>query len=154
MKRSRLVLTFVLVSFILSLPTGCQQQSAIAPNADQKAVLPAKANQDSKPVAKDSKSTIDNRKSQIKKPSPGISLEKTVHNFGELGVREKGECEFKFKNTGQALLKIGKIRSTCGCTVPSLSKTEYKPGEEGVIKVKYSGQSSPGSLRANGLNRR
>ena len=144
MKGSQLVLTFVLVSFILSLPTGCQHQSATAPDADQKAESPAKANQAPKPVAKDSKSTINNRKSQIKKPSPRISFEKTVHNFGEVGIREKGGCEFKFKNTGQALLKIRKIRSTCGCTVPSLSKTEYEPGEEGVIKVKYSGQSKPG----------
>jgi len=101
MKRRQSILTFVLVSLILLLPTGCQQQSAVVPNADQKAELPAKANQDSKPVAKDPKSTIDNRKSQIQRLSPGISFEKTAHNFGELGIREKGECEFKFKNTGQ-----------------------------------------------------
>lgn len=77
---------------------------------------------------------------------PKISFEKTVHDFGELGIREKGECEFRFKNTGQALLKIGRVKQTCGCAVTSLSKKEYEPGEKGAIKVKYSGQSRSGSV--------
>lgn len=77
---------------------------------------------------------------------PKIVFESKVHNFGNLGIKEKAECEFKFKNIGQSLLKIGKIKATCGCTVPSLSKKEYKPGEEGIIKIKYSGQSKPGAV--------
>jgi len=60
---------------------------------------------------------------------PRVSFEKTVHNFGELGIGEKGRSQFKFKNTGMALLKIGGITASCGCTVPTLSKKEYQPGE-------------------------
>ena len=75
---------------------------------------------------------------------PRVSFEKTVHNFGELGIGEKGQCEFRFKNTGTALLKIGKITVSCGCTVPILYKKQYQPGQEGVIKVNYKGKGKPG----------
>ncbi|MHC4337332.1 MAG: DUF1573 domain-containing protein [Planctomycetota bacterium] len=86
------------------------------------------------------------KKPTVVKPSPRISFEKKVHNFGELGIMEKDQCEFRFKNTGTALLKIGEITASCGCTVPSLSKKEYQPGEEGIIEVKYNGKSKPGPV--------
>ncbi len=82
----------------------------------------------------------------VKIAEPKIVFGSKVHNFGNLGIKEKAECEFRFKNAGQAPLKIGKIKSTCGCTVPSLSKKEYEPSEKGVIKIKYSGQNKPGSV--------
>jgi len=88
-----------------------------------------------------------NEKSPEAKPK--ISFEKTVHNFGELDIGQKGECEFQFKNTGSGLLKIGRIKATCGCTVPTLAKKQYQPGERGVIKITYSGQSKPGSVAKN-----
>lgn len=77
---------------------------------------------------------------------PKIVFDSKVYDFGNLGVKKKAKCEFKFKNTGQSLLKIGKIKATCGCTAPSLSKKEYKPGEEGIIKITYSGQDKPGTV--------
>ena len=80
-----------------------------------------------------------------RKAVPKISFEKEVYDFGELAVRQKGKAEFRFKNIGQALLKIVEIKATCGCTVPSLSKKEYEPGEEGLIKIEYSGQNKPGT---------
>ncbi len=75
-----------------------------------------------------------------------LTFEKTVCDLGEISVREKKDCELKFKNTGKGLLAIGEIKSTCGCTVPSLAKKEYKPGEDGVIKISYSGQSNSGAV--------
>jgi hypothetical protein len=69
---------------------------------------------------------------------PIMTFEKTLHDFGEVGPQRKSSCEFRFKNTGTGTLRIRqKIDSTCGCTVPVLSKTEYAPGEEGVIQVTY-----------------
>jgi hypothetical protein len=82
-------------------------------------------------------------------PKPRISFEKLVHDFGELDIGQKGECEFRFKNIGLGVLNISGIKSTCGCTVPTLTKMQYQPGEEGAIKVDYSGQNSPGSVEKN-----
>lgn len=43
------------------------------------------------------------------------------------------------------MLKIGEIKSTCGCTVFSLDKKEYGPGETGIIKITYTTGKFPGS---------
>lgn len=79
-------------------------------------------------------------------PSPKIEFENTVHDFGSINVSSDSRCEFKFTNNGNRLLKIQKIQSTCGCTIPSLAKKIYKPGESGSIKVTYSAGTTKGSV--------
>jgi hypothetical protein len=54
-----------------------------------------------------------------------------------LGQGTKNNCEFKFTNICQALLKIGNIKRTCGCTVFELDRKEHAPGRTGTIKVIY-----------------
>ena len=133
MRRNVWILTSGLVGFLLFWYTGCQQQ------AEQKAQLPAEVVQPSKVAEITQKPPAG-----IKQPSPRISFEKTVYDLGDVGLNESTECEFKFKNTGDGLLKIGKINRSCGCTVPSLSGKEYEPGQEGTIKVTYHTPSRPG----------
>ncbi len=45
---------------------------------------------------------------------------------------------FKFQNVGDDTIEIKKPSSSCGCTVPSLEKTTYAPGEEGEITAVFS----------------
>jgi hypothetical protein len=66
-----------------------------------------------------------------------IKFEKLEINFGEIDEGQTVDLVFKFKNTGDSLLVINNIRSTCGCTVPQLKKRRFKPGEEGNIPVKF-----------------
>lgn len=68
---------------------------------------------------------------------PVIAVENPVHDFGQMGPGARDKCQFKFKNTGTDILKIERIQSTCGCTVPELEKKEYQPGEEGIVKVSF-----------------
>ncbi len=73
---------------------------------------------------------------------PAIAFEETVHDYGEVAPRSQNVCEFRFRNSGTSTLTVGrKIDSTCGCTVPILTQTDYAPGEEGVIKVTYTASS-------------
>lgn len=78
---------------------------------------------------------------------PRITFEKLKHDFGEINPESKNPCEFKFTNTGNALLKIGKIKCPCGCTVATLPKNEYVPGERGILKIVYNSSRSPTSIR-------
>jgi len=78
---------------------------------------------------------------------PRITFEKFTHDFGEISPGTKNPCEFKFTNTGNALLKIGKIKCSCGCTVPTLAKKDYAPGESGTLKIVYNASSSPSAIR-------
>jgi len=79
------------------------------------------------------------------KKGPVITFESLVHDFGKISPGSRNKCTFKFTNTGDEVLKVDKtIKSTCGCTVPKLSKEEYAPGESGVIKVTYTAGGHPG----------
>jgi len=44
---------------------------------------------------------------------------------------------YKFTNTGKETLKITDLSSSCGCTVPSLDKMTYAPGESGVLTAVF-----------------
>ncbi|HUS74116.1 MAG TPA: DUF1573 domain-containing protein [Sedimentisphaerales bacterium] len=78
---------------------------------------------------------------------PEITFEKLMHDFGDVAPGTTNTYEFKFTNTGNALLKIGKIKCSCGCTVAKLIKKEYAPGESGALKIMYSVGSRAGSAR-------
>jgi len=83
--------------------------------------------------------------SKENKSGPEITFESLIHDFGEVGVNTRNNCEFKFKNTGGALLKISKVYAPCGCTVPELTKKQYAPGESGILKATYRAGSKSGS---------
>ena len=42
---------------------------------------------------------------------------------------------YYFENTGKETIRIEELKSSCGCTVPTLDKKIYKPGESGKIKA-------------------
>jgi len=78
---------------------------------------------------------------------PQIAFEVTEHDFGEVGPLTYNHCKFKFTNTGTGILKIGKIKATCGCTVPELDKKEYSPGESGEMSVRYHTNKRAGNTK-------
>ncbi|MFA5553090.1 MAG: DUF1573 domain-containing protein [Phycisphaerae bacterium] len=74
-----------------------------------------------------------------------IVFDKLVHDFGDVAPNSKNNTEFKFTNEGtETLIVKRRIGSTCGCTVPTLDKEEYAPGESGIIKVTYTAAAKPG----------
>ncbi len=127
MRRNCLILTIFVAASACLLQIGPQKQalgaeeSKLKLTAPEPATLPAKA--ETAPEANE--------------PAPKITVEEAVHDFGDIGPGTKNVCEFKFTNTGDGLLKIERIKSTCGCTVPKLTKKEYAPGESGTVKVTY-----------------
>lgn len=70
-----------------------------------------------------------------------IYFEKTRHDYGTIQQGGNGECEFKFTNKGKTNLTLSEVKPSCGCTIPDWPKNAFKPGESGVIKVKYNTQN-------------
>ena len=66
-----------------------------------------------------------------------ITFEKTDIDFGDLESGKTADLEFHFTSSGDETLVIKNISSSCGCTVSKVDKTEYKPGEKGIIPVKF-----------------
>ncbi len=51
---------------------------------------------------------------------------------------EQLEAEFVFVNRADRTVFVGEVTAACGCTVPSLEKTNYAPGEEGKLRAVFS----------------
>ena len=66
-----------------------------------------------------------------------IEFKQETIDYGTIEKGADGIRTFQFTNTGDAPLVISKVKSSCGCTVPSWPDQPIMPGETGEIKVKY-----------------
>ena len=73
---------------------------------------------------------------------PAIVFDKTEHDFGTIENGTPVETVFKYTNSGNSMLVVSNIKSTCGCTVPSNWTKEVAPGETGEFAVKFNGKGN------------
>ncbi len=80
---------------------------------------------------------------------PSIKFDKTEHDFGTFQEKDNVQkCTFTFTNVGDAPLIVNQAVASCGCTVPTYTKTPVAPGEKGTINVTYKGKGKlPGHFR-------
>ena len=71
------------------------------------------------------------------KKAPEITFQKIEYDFGTIAYGSDATCEFVFKNTGKSPLILTKVRSSCGCTIPSWPKTPIKKKKTDKVTVKY-----------------
>lgn len=102
----------------------------VAPKTPTEAITP-------KPVAeKETTKPLDGK-------GPRMKFEQLIVDLGNIDPGSSNPADYKFKNTGDALLKIIKVTPDCGCTQLTLEKKEYEPGESGVMRFKYHAVSRP-----------
>ncbi len=81
------------------------------------------------------------KKQEAKAPAnanaPVFKFEKEVIDYGKVDLNSNGVREFSFTNVGKSPLVISKIKSSCGCTVPTKPTEPIMPGKTGKIGVKY-----------------
>ncbi len=65
--------------------------------------------------------------------TPRIEFEKTTVDFGKVSQVATVSGVFKFKNTGDAVLKLQPPKPSCGCTVAELKPDTLAPGESGEL---------------------
>ena len=81
--------------------------------------------------------------------APIITFEKKIADFGQVGVTSsKKVAEFNFTNTGDGLLKIKEIEKCCG-VVTKVDKTEFAPGESGVVTAEFQAFQKSGLYMKN-----
>jgi hypothetical protein len=66
-----------------------------------------------------------------------ISFSKEKHDFGTILYKKEVAYSFEFTNPGKTMLIINNVKTSCGCTVPEWSKAPIRPGENGLIEIKY-----------------
>ena len=79
----------------------------------------------------------DNPEQRTKEGGKEIFFEEILHDYGEIPVDSDGTWSFAFRNLGEEAIVINRVRSTCGCTVPSWPREPVEPGGSGEITVKY-----------------
>ena len=72
---------------------------------------------------------------------PSIAFNKEVHDFGTIENGTPVETIFEYTNTGNSMLVVSNIKSTCGCTVPQdWSRDPLAPGESASFTVNFNGK--------------
>lgn len=66
-----------------------------------------------------------------------LALDKTEIDFGAFSMGEKKEGLFLLTNTGQNLLVVYDVITSCGCTKTEYSKAPARPGEALELIVRY-----------------
>jgi hypothetical protein len=68
---------------------------------------------------------------------PEVEVQQPIFDFGEVLRGQSVKHTFVFKNSGDALLVVDRVKSTCGCTGVLLSEKNIPPGGEGTIKATF-----------------
>ena len=132
MARNYLVLLFV--GCVLLLQLGCQEQNMPAEKPEAELIT----------LEEKAEAAI-----QSDEGAPIITFENIIDDFGQVGVTSsKKVAEFNFTNTGEGLLKIKEIERCCG-VVTKVDKTEYAPGESGVVKAEFQAFQKAGLYMKN-----
>ncbi len=80
---------------------------------------------------------------EVAAKAPRAVLVQAIHDFGEVVYGHKVSHEFKVRNTGNAMLEIARVNSTCNCTVVDFD-AKIPPGGEGKISVVVSTETQGG----------
>jgi hypothetical protein len=75
-------------------------------------------------------------------------FEVKTHDFGSVARSAKAEFEFVLTNLYQEDIHIAGVRTSCGCTTPSVTKSLLKTYEKGAVVAKFNTQSFLGSKGA------
>jgi hypothetical protein len=163
MKTSFLVSSLLIFVFILLVCVGCQDAAVNGEDPDDggKVVVPVDVDppepidiEVDPPKAIDPPKLVDVKveppkpadNDVKKKVGPKIEFESVVVDLGEIPPKSKNPFKFKFKNVGDAPLKILNVSKVCGCTQPTWERRSYAPGESGVVKVTFTAGGTVGKV--------
>ncbi len=151
MKRNCLILAAFAAGCLLLLQIGCQEE-AKAPEGSKTVLVRQSAGPNEPMIGPTKTETVPeaNKPSPSGgrgEPAPKITFEKVIHDFGKIGSKSNNSCEFKFRNTGDSLLKIGKIEKCCSFSAKLKgNKKDYAPGESGTVIITFNASRFRGAL--------
>jgi hypothetical protein len=82
-------------------------------------------------------SCITKNEQQAKSSGTEIFFAESTYDYGQIEVDSDGIYKIEFKNLGEDAIIINRVRSSCGCTIPSWPREPIESKGKGVIEVKY-----------------
>lgn len=83
---------------------------------------------------------------QFNNKIPKLVISKSSHDFGDVEEGKVVSAKIDLKNTGNDILKIDNVKTTCGCTAALLSSKTIKPGEAGNLRIDLDTANREGKL--------
>jgi len=77
--------------------------------------------------------------------APRLEFERTEFDFGMVKKNTSVSTDFVFTNTGKSPLNIRALKPNCGCTVSTLEKYDFAPGESGTMHVEFNSTGRRGT---------
>lgn len=78
--------------------------------------------------------------------TPKLKLSKNQHDFGKVEEGKLVEVKIGLKNTGNGILDITDVKSSCGCAAALVSSKKLKSGESGNIRIELDTANREGVL--------
>ncbi|MEA3545564.1 MAG: DUF1573 domain-containing protein [Thermodesulfobacteriota bacterium] len=79
--------------------------------------------------------------------APSLVVEHLTHDFGEIIQGVEASHVFRFHNAGDQVLELGRLRSSCGCTVALLTARRLMPGDMGELQLVFSSEGFRGAVQ-------
>jgi len=76
-----------------------------------------------------------------------LKFDKEVYDFGTLNQMQTVSVIFYYTNVSDKVVTIKNIHSSCGCTVPEISKKTLRPKEFGEVKVVFNSGRFMGNVQ-------
>ena len=146
MNFKKLMLGLTVGVFLFSCTKEAEESGNAEKKLDQAAVIQKAAQK------KDAHAGHNHEKPDEKeapKDLTSIKFEESVYDFGTIQQGDKVKHTFKFTNTGEFPLLISNIKTSCGCTTPSYTKTPVAPKEQGEIEVQFNSAGKKGIQNKN-----
>ena len=80
--------------------------------------------------------TVTAQNSKVENNS-NLTFESETIDYGIVAQNSNGKRDFKVTNVGDTPIVISKVKTSCGCTVPSKPKDPILPGQSATISVNY-----------------
>jgi len=78
--------------------------------------------------------------------APVLTVEALTYDFGTVFQGDEVHQVFRFQNSGDEILQVGNVRSSCGCTAAMLSSRRIAPGDFGELRVTFDSADFKGAI--------
>ena len=78
---------------------------------------------------------VENKDESLLMTAPQLKMDRHSYDFGKIHEGEKLKLTVDLENIGKDVLEIRDVKTSCGCTVASLSSKKLNPGEQGKMDI-------------------
>ncbi len=155
-KTRRLSVVFFAVFMMWQL-AGCQQGESTTAKLETEPAQPAPVETMKTPAQAVPVQAAPATPAVAPENAPVIQVGNSSVNFGQVGPNSIHKATYDFTNSGKTVLSVANIQSTCGCSMPALTKDGqkypaplkepilYEPGQSGQVEVTFTAPAVKGS---------